>query len=88
MAAIMFPVIVPMVLLYSKLLTNKQSDSDSSTETLQPKLSTFKVGIFVGMYLAIWSITGLALLLAWSIPMNSIVMFQDAKSLGIIFGIF
>ena len=86
MAAMMFPAIVPMVLLYSKLLTNKQSDSDSSTETLQPKLSTFKVGLFVGMYLAIWSITGLALLLAWSIPMNSIVMFHDAKSLGIIFG--
>jgi predicted metal-binding membrane protein len=86
MAAMMFPAIVPMVLLYSKLLTNKQSDSDSSTETLQPRLSTFKVGLFVGMYLAIWSITGLALLLAWSIPMNSIVMFQDAKSLGIIFG--
>jgi predicted metal-binding membrane protein len=86
MAAMMFPAIVPMVLLYSKLLTNKQSDSDSSTETLQPRLSTFKVGLFVGMYLAIWSITGLALLLAWSIPMNSIIMFQDAKSLGIIFG--
>ena len=86
MAAMMFPAIVPMVLLYSKLLTNKQSDSDSSTETLQPRLSTFKVGLFVGMYLAIWSITGLALLLAWSIPMNSIVMLQDAKSLGIIFG--
>jgi len=86
MAAMMFPAIVPMVLLYSKLLTNKQSDSDSSTETLQPRLSTFKVGLFVGMYLAIWSITGLALLLAWSIPMNSFVMFQDSKSLGIIFG--
>jgi predicted metal-binding membrane protein len=86
MAAMMFPAIVPMVLLYSKLLTNKQSDSDSSTETLQPRPSTFKVGLFVGMYLAIWSITGLALLLAWSIPMNSFVMFQDAKSLGIIFG--
>ena len=86
MAAMMFPAIVPMVLLYSKLLTNKQSDLDSSTETLQPRLSTFKVGLFVGMYLAIWSITGLALLFAWSIPMNSFVMFQDAKSLGIIFG--
>jgi len=86
MAAMMFPAIVPMVLLYSKLLTNKQSDSDSSTETLQPRLSTFKVGLFVGMYLGIWSITGLALLFAWSITMNSIVMFQDAKSLGIIFG--
>lgn len=30
MAAMMFPAIVPMVLLYSKLLTNNQLDSDSS----------------------------------------------------------
>src|SRR4051794_26700523 len=49
MAAMMFPAIVPTVLLYSKLLTNKQSNS--STETLQPKLSTFKIGLFVGIYL-------------------------------------
>ena len=86
MAAMMFPAILPMVLVYSKLLANKQSDSDSTTETLQPRQSTFKVGVFVGMYLAIWSITGLGLLLAWSIPMNSIVMFQDSKSIGFIFG--
>ena len=33
MAAMMFPATVPMILLYSRLLTNKQSDSDSSTET-------------------------------------------------------
>ena len=77
MAAMMFPAIVPMVLVYSKLLANKQSDLDSTTETLQPRQSTFKVGVFVGMYLAIWSITGLGLLLAWSIPMNGIVMFQE-----------
>jgi predicted metal-binding membrane protein len=86
MAAMMFPAIVPMVMVYSKLLANKQSDSESTTKTLQPRQSTFKVGVFVGMYLAIWSMTGLGLLLAWSIPMNGIVMFQDSKSLGFIFG--
>jgi predicted metal-binding membrane protein len=84
MAAMMFPAIVPMVLLYSKLLTNEQSIL--STETIQPKFSTFKVVLFVGMYLVVWSLTGLSLLLIWSIPMNSIVTFHDAKNLGIIFG--
>jgi predicted metal-binding membrane protein len=85
MAAMMFPAIVPMVLLYSRLLTNEQSEL--STETIQPKFSTFKVILFVGMYLVIWSFTGLSLLLIWSIPMNSTVMFHDAKNLGIIYGI-
>jgi predicted metal-binding membrane protein len=84
MAAMMFPAIVPMVLLYSKLLTNEQSVL--STETIQPKFPTFKVVLFVGMYLVIWSLTGLSLLLIWSIPMNSIVTFHDAKNLGVIFG--
>ncbi len=84
MAAMMFPAIVPMVLLYSKLLTNEQSIL--STETIQPKFSTFKVVLFVGMYLVVWSLTGLSLLLIWSIPMNSIVTFHDAKNLGVIFG--
>jgi predicted metal-binding membrane protein len=33
--------------------------------------------IFVGSYLAIWAITGIALLLAWSIPMNNFLTQQQ-----------
>lgn len=77
MAAMMFPAIVPMVLLYNKLTTNEQSIS--SVETLEAKFPTLKVILFVGTYLAIWAVTGLGLLLAWSIPMNNIVMSNDAK---------
>ena len=77
MAAMMFPAIVPMVLLYNKLTTNEQSIS--SVETLEAKFPTLKVILFVGMYLAIWALTGLGLLLAWSIPVNNIVMSNDAK---------
>lgn len=84
MAAMMFPAIVPMVLLYNKLTTNEQSIS--SVETLEAKFPTLKVIVFVGMYLVIWTLTGLGLLLAWSIPMNSIVMSNDAQYLGIIIG--
>ena len=51
MAAMMFPAIVPMVLLYNKLSTNEQSIS--SVETLGAKFPTLKVILFVGIYLAI-----------------------------------
>jgi predicted metal-binding membrane protein len=84
MAAMMFPAIVPMVMLYNKLLTNEQSIS--SVEALESKLSRLKVILFVGMYLVVWALTGVGLLLAWSVPMNSVIMSSDAKIVGIIFG--
>jgi predicted metal-binding membrane protein len=84
MAAMMFPAIVPMVLLYNKLLTNEQSIS--SVETLESKFSRLKMILFVGMYLVVWALTGVGLLLAWSVPMNYVVMSSDANNIGIIFG--
>lgn len=84
MAAMMFPAIVPMVLLYSKLLTNEQSVS--SVEALESKFSRLKVILFVGMYLVVWALTGVGLLLAWSVPMNSVVMSSTANNIGMIFG--
>jgi predicted metal-binding membrane protein len=58
MAAMMFPKIVPMVLLYNKLSTNEQSISSVETleETLEVKFHTLKVILFVGIYLAIWAL--------------------------------
>jgi predicted metal-binding membrane protein len=84
MAAMMFPAIVPMVLLYNKLLTNEQSAS--SVEALQSKFSGLKVILFVGMYLVVWALTGVGLLLAWSIPMNYVVISSTANNIGMIFG--
>jgi predicted metal-binding membrane protein len=84
MAAMMFPAIVPMVMLYNRLLTNEQSIS--SVEALESKFSRLKVILFVGMYLVVWALTGVGLLLAWSVPMNSVIMSSDAKIVGIIFG--
>jgi len=84
MAAMMFPAIVPMVLLYNKLLTNEQSMV--SAETLESKFYRFKMILFVGMYLVVWTLTGIGLLLAWSVPMNYVIMSSDANNIGIIFG--
>lgn len=84
MASMMFPAIVPMVLLYNKLIMNKQIDS--STIVTERKISiTFKVILFVGIYLVIWALAGLGMLFSWSVPMNSVIG-SESKYLGIIFG--
>jgi predicted metal-binding membrane protein len=106
MAAMMFPAISPMVLLYDRLIkTNNTSSSELATST--PKIKqgkesslafdkealerreekkqkkellprsfwspyTLKMLLFVGSYLAVWAVTGIALLLGWSIIMSFI----------------
>jgi predicted metal-binding membrane protein len=70
MAAMMFPAISPVVLLYNRLAKN----SDGST-TLVVKGGSYpvKMALFVGCYLAVWALTGLALLLGWSLLLNGAV---------------
>lgn len=72
MAAMMFPAISPVILLYNRLAKN----SDSSL-ALVVKASKgphiIKIALFVGCYLAVWALTGLALLLGWSLLLNSVV---------------
>jgi predicted metal-binding membrane protein len=85
MAAMMFPAIIPMVLLYNKLLVNKQSISTSEITQLN-FLDTFKVIIFVGMYLVVWALTGLGLLLGWSVSMNSLISVPEGNYISIIYG--
>jgi predicted metal-binding membrane protein len=118
MAAMMFPAISPMVLLYNRLIKNNDNNADrisngkdkqvlSSTSIViegkndnansnneaidkqQPSSYYFtKMILFVGSYLAVWALTGLVLLLAWSVPMNSfVVMGIERKQLDIIYGV-
>ena len=77
MAAMMFPAIAPMVLLYSRLIRGDRSRSSGETlvigkkEEEQNKSNTLNLILFVGSYLVVWALTGIALLLAWSFPMNN-----------------
>jgi len=85
MAAMMFPAIVPMVLLYNRIIMNKQIGS--STVITEKKIThIFKIVLFVGIYLIIWALTGVGLLFIWSVPMNSFISLLDSNHLGIIFG--
>ena len=85
MAAMMFPAIIPMVLLYNKLISNNQSDSSQEIVELKFPYS-FKLILFVGMYLVVWAVTGIVILLGWSVPMNIIVSMPANNNIGIIIG--
>ena len=89
MAAMMFPAITPMVLLYNRLISRDNNagreDIKSSSQSsiviegndkgIRDRNRPFFANsanmiLFVGSYLVVWAITGIVLLLAWSIPMN------------------
>jgi predicted metal-binding membrane protein len=80
MAAMMFPAITPMILMYNRLVTNTKNSRDSqSSVTIQSRKAassfpSLRVVIFVGCYLLVWAVTGIFLLLGWSVVMNSTIM--------------
>jgi predicted metal-binding membrane protein len=90
MAAMMFPAITPMVLMYNRLVINTKNNSDNqSSVTIQEEEQqhqhqqrdksissspSLRVITFVGSYLLVWAITGISLLLGWSVVMNSTIM--------------
>jgi predicted metal-binding membrane protein len=123
MAAMMFPAISPMILLYDRLIkTNSTSSSNLATSRPKKKIGkessltfdkdamerreekkqkielfprsfwspyTLKMLLFLGSYLLVWAVTGIALLLGWSIMM-SFVFTESVKGtqnpIGVIFG--
>lgn len=80
MAAMMFPAITPMVMLYSRFQTSRNKDSQSSVtvqeehDPASSSVRSFRVVLFVGCYLVVWALTGIALLLGWSVVMNNTIM--------------
>jgi predicted metal-binding membrane protein len=123
MAAMMFPAILPMVLLYDRLIKTNNSPSGDTTPPLkklggkEPSLAldkantetneekkrkivlfpgsfwspySLKMFLFIGSYLSVWALTGIALLTGWSVTM-SYILTEPLKStqnlMGIIFGV-
>lgn len=87
MAAMMFPAITPMVLLYNTFVASKEIKGSESSTTLQqedkPKSSirSLRVILFIGCYLLVWALTGIALLLGWSVVMNNTIMTAGSSQL-------
>src|ERR671918_604661 len=87
MAAMMFPAITPMVLMYNRFVTNRKNNrvnyssvtiqeekkgkATSPSSTSFPSLRTI---LFVSSYLLVWALTGIVLLLGWSAVMNNTIM--------------
>ena len=88
MAAMMFPAITPMVLIYNRLVTNGKNNKDNYTGSITVQeekegkttssssfsFPSLRIILFVGSYLLVWALTGIALLLGWSAVMNSTIM--------------
>ena len=99
MAAMMFPAITPMVLLYNRLIvggdnaTQKQKQADENLMVEEKRKYnnnsiSLKLTLFVTCYLVVWALTGIALLLGWSIPMNSLLVGNGKQqSVDTIFGV-
>jgi predicted metal-binding membrane protein len=121
MAAMMFPAITPMVLLYNRLIkhsngssnsgntTGKDINSSQSSVFVEPDdndddntskrknrptttsssnfTSSANIIFFVGSYLFVWAITGIALLLTWSLTASYFFMHFKTDQLQIVYGI-
>ena len=111
MAAMMFPAIIPIVLLYNRLISTSQEDvnkndnfslynifndnvsnlgkKSDNKDFQNPIISTriIKTSGFVGTYLLVWALTGVMLLVFWSIIMNNLLIGYSAQDFAIVFGI-
>ena len=118
MAAMMFPAISPMVLLYDRLIKSNNNSrvnrrvkegkssliisKEEEKEEIKKSSSllaflpwpsySLKIILFVSSYLAVWALTGIALLIAWSVPINYFFMGMNSsliskQQLDLVFGI-
>jgi predicted metal-binding membrane protein len=114
MAAMMFPAIIPMVLLYNRIISNDQNHNNNNKKDELSLVSKFnqhtdnleerenrqnsrsfmllskraiKTSGFVGTYLLVWALTGVMLLVFWSIIMNNLLIGYSAQDFAIVSGI-
>lgn len=86
MSALMFPAILPVVLLYNRLIRNEDPSSNLVLEDGASPWYGVKMMLFVGSYLAVWALTGLVLLLSWSIMLDAASSVLSSDSLFLIYG--
>lgn len=99
MAAMMFPSIVPMVLLYNRLIVGDNNSNnyhfEISKQTNKRQFPliflsinySIKTIVFVASYLLVWSLTGILLLLSCSILMNNLSITYGIRDLDFVYGL-
>ena len=94
MAAMMFPAISPMVLLYNRLIENSGKSNQSTSIVVDgqhgPSISSkgAKSILFVGSYLVVWACTGIAIFLGWSVLMDRLMAMsvtQTSQSMNYVY---
>jgi hypothetical protein len=65
--------------MYNRLVINTKNRDNQSSVTIQgrkaaPSFPSLRVTLFVACYLFVWAVTGISLLLGWSVVMNSTIM--------------
>lgn len=93
MAAMMFPAISPMVLLYNRLIENKGKSNQSTSVVVEEhnhsiSSKSTKSILFVGSYLVVWACTGIAIFLGWSVLMDRLMAMsvtQTSQNLNYIY---
>ena len=97
MAAMMFPAITPMVMLYGKFVANEENKGLQGSSSIAvyeegrprlPSVRSLKVVLFVGSYLLVWAVTGVGLLLGWSVVMNNMIMTSSGNNPQLLSGIY
>jgi len=87
MAAMMFPAISPMVLLYNRLINNQGNNQNVTTTVFEKgngasKSYPLKTILFVGCYLVVWALTGIALLIGWTLVLSN----TQVQNMNILYG--
>lgn len=86
MAAMMFPAISPVVLLYNRLARSGGSGNGTLLQTDSDMTYHLKMVLFVGSYLAVWSATGLALFAIWSVLLGAAISGLESGALSLMYG--
>lgn len=76
MAAMIFPAILPMVLLYNKIIASGNQGATAAVmfgemTNTSPGHYPLRTILFVGSYLVVWALMGMALLIDWTFILSN-----------------
>ena len=88
MIAMMFPAIIPMILLYNRLIIQKDKSDTILISKENKIIYSLKTILFTATYIIVWTIVGLILYFGWSLSVNNfIVEYFSNNQINILFGI-
>jgi predicted metal-binding membrane protein len=88
MIAMMFPSIIPMILLYNKIIIQKDKSNTLLISKENKTIYSLKTILFTATYIVVWTIVGLILYFGWSLYTNNFVLeYFSNNQVNILFGI-